>query len=50
MGAFLYFATLPVRWAIGRAWNLARGFDPDAEYEQILEDLRADLLRRSEGT
>lgn len=46
---FLSFASMPLRWALGKAWNVLRGFDADAEYQQVMDDLYAEQRRQGEG-
>jgi hypothetical protein len=49
IGDTIWLACLPLRWVAGKAWALVRGFDADAEYAQIMDDLRKEQLRQGEG-
>lgn len=42
-------ACMPLWWAAGKAWDLIRGFDCDAEYAQIMDDLEKERQRQGEG-
>lgn len=42
-------AVLPLRWVARKAINIARGYDPDREYNELMASLREEQIRQANG-